>query len=215
MPTQPAPPEPNPLAAQRAENREHARGILRRFIDIGANIADSLDPGPSDPSLPPLRPDIEAARAYDHVARAVRQAIMLADKLAEPLPPEPPEPAPESAPEPHPETNAAARTRILREVGDVIRQCANGERVEKLETELLERLDAPEHQDQLADRPIETIIAGIRRDMGLGAVPLTGPWKRPTPGIDEFARFAPASPTAPPTAHGDRPVPFLHGKHDP
>ncbi len=213
MSTQAAPPEQDALAAQRAENREHYRRILRRFMDVGANIADALDPGPPDPALPPLRPDIEAAHAYHHVARAVRQAIMLADKLAEPLPP----PTPANPP-------ATARTPVLREVGGTAHQAARPERAESaraeaLETERSERLEALERVEDLPDRPVEDLVLDIRRDLAAAAVPFLGPVnRRAPPGLDAIARFAPAPPVATPFSQpggATRPAPFLHGKHDP
>ncbi len=150
MSAQPAPVGPQPLAARRAENREHYRDILRRVIDHGAVIVEALDPAFTDP--------IAAAAAYHDVARAIRQGIMLADKLAEPIP-EPREPSQTAAPEPgrnpsvHQRQDATGQTR--------------SEPPEPLEALERERMEAPEPAEQLPDRSVEDIILGIRRALGL------------------------------------------------
>ena len=145
----PAPPaDPNPLAALRAENREHYRAILRRVIDHGAIIVEALDPAFTDP--------VALAAAYHGVARAIRQGIMLADKLAEPIP-EPREPSQAATPEPT-RTEPAEAPKPER---------LEAPKPERLEAPERERLEAPEPPDQLPDRPIEDILLDIRRALGL------------------------------------------------
>ena len=144
MPAQPAPAEPTPLAAQRAENREHYCAALRRIIDRGVAIIEALDPADGDP--------VATARAYHDVARDIRQGIMLADKLAAPIP------VPRAEPDP--------RQRIARELQGAIREATTGETAETLERELRERLESPEMAEQLDDRPVEDIILDLRRSFG-------------------------------------------------
>ncbi len=162
MPAPPAPAEPNPLAAQRAENREHYRDILRRVIGHGALIIEALDPAFNDP--------VAVAAAYHDVARAIRQGIMLADKLAEPIP-EPREPPQPINPEP---------TRHRQHAAEPTRS----EPAEPLERE---RIEPPEPADQLPDRPVEDIILDIRRALGL--LPIAWP-RRTVPTFEPRAALA-------------------------
>ena len=182
MSAQAAPPEPRPLAAQRVENRERFRAILCRVIDVGANLVESIDPGPqAEPSNFPSKYRTDAAHAYHHVARDIRQGIMLADKLATPIP-EPRPASPIASAEP-----VIPRPRPVREAGEVIR----GEAAETLERESLEWLDPLEPAEELDDRPAEHIIADICQTFGLGDLPLTGLWQG---GTDDATRpaFRPA-----------------------
>ncbi len=77
----------------------------------------------------------------------------------------------------------AARKRIIRKVEDVIqREAPNPSEQETLRAELLDRLDRPDFEDEIAGRPIDEVITDIVRDLGL-ASPDAGPpaWKRRTP----------------------------------
>ena len=174
--------EPQSLAAQRVENRERFCAILCRVIDRGADIIEALDPS-TDAG--------EAARAYHQVARDIRQGIMLADKLAAPIPESRPASGIAAA------NRVAARKRIIREVQDTIHQTTRGEAAENLEYELLERLDAPELEDELVNRPVEDIIVDICRDFGLRSNPIPTTWKRRTPpDVDAMAELAAALPAS-------------------
>ncbi len=167
-----AAPEPNPLAAHRAENREHFVRVLRRLVDSGASIADSLAYSSEDPCT--------VATTHHHVARAIRQGIMLADTLAAPIPEpsQPPEPPAEQPTREHP--NAAT-------------PAARSEPADHLQRERPEQLDRPERQDPLPDRAPEDILLDLRRDLARATVPLTGPWRRRTPPrIDEIEAAAAA-----------------------
>ena len=53
---------------------------------------------------------------------------------------------------------------------------------EALGNELLERLDAPDLEDDIAGRPVAAVIADICRDLGLASIPNARVWKRRTPG---------------------------------
>ena len=197
--TQPPEPEQPTHAAQRARQLR----LLDRTLDIAAARLERLDP--TAPDAPDL-PDAEAAVIYEKLTRSMRLGILLADKLAEPIP----EPK-----QLDPAARTAARKRIIRDVEDVINERAGTpERVENLERELLERLDAPDMELELATRTAEAIAADLCRDFGLRA----SNWKRRIPPeIDLLAEFA----AAPPESLGENQTrlgrlnPFLGGKHDP
>ncbi len=196
-------PEQQPThAAQRARQLR----LLDRSLDIAAARLERLDP--TKPDAPDL-PDAEAAVIYEKLTRSMRQGMLLADKLAEPIP------EPKSEPKLGPAARTAARKRIIRDVEDVIHERAGTpERVENLERELLERLDAPDMEVELATRPIDAIVLDLCRDLGLRASDYK---RRIPPEIDLLAEFA----AAPPESLGEnntrlgRDNPFLQGKHDP
>ena len=136
------------------------------MIDLGADLArlvhaEAQAAAGSDGQLV-----LEATVAFDRVARTVRRTVMLAMRLDEPV---------RAGPD-----RVAARKRIIREVEDAI-QRAPGEGGEDLEGELLERLDSPDLDDDIAGRPVAEIVADILRDLGLAAMPGTRPWKRRRP----------------------------------
>ncbi len=199
MSATPSTPEPTAHAAQRARQLR----LLDRALDIGAARLERLDP--TKPDAPDL-PDAEAAVIYDKLTRSMRQSILLSDKLAAPIPePKKLDPA----------ARTAARKRIIRDVEDVINERAGTpERVENLERELLERLDAPDMEVELATCSVDAIVLDLCRDLGLRASDYK---RRIPPEIDLLAEFA----AAPPESLGKnntrlgRDNPFLQGKHDP
>ncbi len=161
--------------------------------------ATQRDPTPQPAPAPtpdvPI-PDIliTLAAAFDRIARAVRRSIALARSLADPVPPA-------RDPAQH---RAAVRKRILREVEDVIQRTVPGfgqaasddaasakfgvnaadaddDSAEALTTELHDRLDAPDLDDDISHRPVADVITEICRDLGLAALPGAHPWKRRTP----------------------------------
>ena len=79
------------------------------------------------------------------------------------------------------EPRTAARRQILREVEDAIHRHAGAAEADALREELLDRLDSPELEDEVGDRPVAAIIAEICRDLGLAAPPGADPWKRRGP----------------------------------
>jgi hypothetical protein len=72
------------------------------------------------------------------------------------------------------------RRRIIRDVEDTIQRTTGPAEAETLHAELLDRLDAPDLDDDIENRPIGDVIADICRDLGLAALPGTHPWKRRT-----------------------------------
>jgi hypothetical protein len=75
----------------------------------------------------------------------------------------------------------SARRRIIRAVEDAIQRDAPDDEADSLHAEFLERLDAPDIEDDIADRPVAEIIADICHDLGLAPFPALRLWKRRTP----------------------------------
>jgi hypothetical protein len=102
----------------------------------------------------------------------MRRTVILAHKLTEPE-------KPPSGPQNRDRT--AARKRIIREVEDTIQRKTKGDEAERLHAEFVERLDAPDLDDDIAHRPVAGIIKDICRDLGVEDLPGAHPWKRRTP----------------------------------
>jgi hypothetical protein len=66
-----------------------------------------------------------------------------------------------------------ARRQIARGVEDAIAREAEGEPADRLRERLTERLDSPDWEDLLEDRPAEEVIAIICRGLGLDPVRMT------------------------------------------
>ncbi|HEY0205118.1 MAG TPA: hypothetical protein VGC15_13330 [Acetobacteraceae bacterium] len=139
-------------------------------------------PQPMDaPSTPPPTPDLPAANAlirtaaaFNQIARCVRRCVALAQTLDHPK-------QPARIPAQH---RTAARKRILRAVEDAIQRPPDAPDLDDPDTlhaELLDRMDAPDLDDDIASRPVEDIIRDILRDLGIAALMGTRPWKRRTP----------------------------------
>ncbi len=202
MASHPTPPEPDTTAAQQAEHTQHHRAILNELIDMGADLARLVhqqahsqaaakpanDHAPPDPTI-----------AFDRIARAIRRTITLAQNLAGPVQPR--------AAGQH---RLAARKRIIRDVEDAIQRTPQAARngAESLHAELLDRLDAPDLDDDVAHRPIAGIIADICRDLGLAAQSGAQPWKRRTPEDIEALCARAASLSRPPFATITPPQPI-------
>jgi hypothetical protein len=178
---QPAPPKPQSLADQYAEDAQYYRRLLHGVLEIGATLANLL-PEQVQSATPSAERVPEIARvaiAFDRIARTIRRTITLARKVAEPIAPT------AERPDQH---RAAARRRIIREVEDVIQRTPQDADAETLHAELLDRLDGPDLDDDIANRPIADIIADICRDLGLAAMPGTHPWKRRT--VEDLAALS-------------------------
>ncbi len=111
----------------------------------------------------------EATVAFERVARAVRRTIRMARWLDEPV----------RAFDAR--ARVAARKQIIRAVEDRIDRVVDEDRAECAHAELLERLDAPELDDDIAGRPVGEIIADIVRDLGLETWSGHRPWVRRRP----------------------------------
>ncbi len=148
---------------QRRELAEFFGRVMRRAVEVGANLTDQMDPAarakPDDPEsdAPKTTATIDLAHAYDLVTRSMRRSIAVAMHLAEPL---------ASLQATHQRT--AARTRILREVDeDIDLRAPDRDQAESLRAELRERIDGPDIEETILTRPLEEIIREIRRDLGL------------------------------------------------
>ena len=123
---------------------------------------------------------------FDRIVRRVSKAMLLFRELAKPLPLQ----------------NAArrrliARQTVIRVVEDNIHRHAPEDEADALHTEMLDRLDTLDIDEDLATRPVADIIADICRDLGLAAVPGNDPWKRRTPAdVATLNARAAASPGA-------------------
>ena len=156
--------DPDDAAGRVAQDACHYRGVLRELIDMGADLARLVHQQAEQAVVPAA----EAAVAFERITRAVRRSILLAQKLDEPAR------APGA-------DRWTARRRVIRAVEDAIQREADEGDSESLHAEFLDRLDGPDLEDDLGDRPVGEIIADICHDLGLGAMPGTHPWKRRSP----------------------------------
>jgi len=197
------PVEPHTNPGPQAEDDQFYREILHGLIEVGAELvrhlpqqaaAQAQAPQQHPAPQPAPAPSSDAvAIAYDRISRAVRRCIALARSLNDPAHP-PKHPAPD---------RTAARKRILRAVEDTLgrqdyddsyRVC---DPTEVLHAELLDRMDAPDLDRDIANRPIDDIIKDILRDLGLAALPGTRPWKRRTPADIAELNARAAAPSRP------------------
>ena len=187
MSSTPSRPEPADRANQRDEDAQYYRGILQELIEMAADIARAVHrqataetgnaPSTEQAAKPAAAPTPDPTIAFDRIARTLRRTIALARKLSDPARPAPSERAAAQAAE----RRLAARKQIIREVEDTIQRRSNGAEAEALHSEFYERLDDPELDDDLDQRPVAEIIKDICRDFGIEHFPGTHPWKRRTP----------------------------------
>ncbi len=150
--------------------------VLDRMMEIGVDLLDmvhqeakALVEATQTDALPHPAPTDDLSLAYERITRSVRRNIMLAKKLAEP--------SPAAAP-----NNIAARKRIIREVEDAIEGNATDQgEAETLQAELLDRLDSPDLEDEIAHRTIPEIVTDMCRDLGIAGLYGHHPWRRRTP----------------------------------
>ncbi len=155
------------------------RQVLHELIEIGTDLARTLhrqaapESNVSPSAVPAAAPTPDPTIAFDRIARTLRRTIALARKITDPAPQGP---AAQAA-----ERRRIARKQIIREVEDTIQRETDGAEANALHAELHERLETIDCDDDIDNLPIAEIIALIRRDLGLGALPGTHPWKRRTP----------------------------------
>ncbi len=181
MSSTPTLPDPADRASQRDEDTQYYRQVLHELIEIGTDLARALhrQAAPESNNQPNSASSAEPASdptiAFDRIARTLRRTIALARKLTDPAPPR----AAERRADRSNECRLAARKQIIREVEDTIQRRSNG--AEALHAEFYERLDDPDLDDDLDQRPVAEIIKDICRDFGIEHFPGTHPWKRRTP----------------------------------
>ena len=158
-----------PITAQPADRTAHHRDVLDGLIDLGHELAREIVGQTKSHRLPAA----DAAIAFDRITRSVRRCIALYRKLAEPI---------------RTVDRIAARKRIIRAVEDAIQREADSPEAESLREELLDRLDTPDLDDDIDNRPVADIITEICRDLGIDILPGAHPWKRRTPTRRTYRR---------------------------
>ena len=134
--------------------------VLDTLIALGEDLARQVHAAAGkDLSLD------DATVAFDRIARAVRRTVALSRRLAE---------------APARDRTVAARREIIRRVEDAIILAPQGNKP-ALHAEFHERLDAPELDDEIGDRPATAVITDILRDLGLASPQGQAPWPRRTP----------------------------------
>jgi hypothetical protein len=161
--------DPSAILDQQAEDDAFYAAALKEMVAMGLEIgrivhqqviAQSID-SPHSPI------DDQSTVSYDRVFRAVRRGIMLAKRLKDPEPVR---------------KQAAARRQVARDVGNAIKSQAKSPKdAENLYADLRDRLDTPDFEEDLENRPIQDIIDEIRKDLGL----------KPSPA-NPVARIAPS-----------------------
>jgi hypothetical protein len=157
--------------------------VLRHFVEVGdefvgmlhqearlvAKAQAELAEGTFDPQTAPIQaPQSDLLGAYQDITRSARRSIMLYQKLF----------APKKSPSA--QNRTAARRKIIRDVEDAIEANAPDGKEAKLHAELLERLECPELDLEIANRPIAEIVTDITRDLGITGLHGSHPWKRRT-----------------------------------
>jgi hypothetical protein len=160
--------ETDTKTAQGGEDAAYYRQVLHGLIDAGADLARLVHQQvvAQVEAAPTEAVGADVGVTFERIARTVRRCILLAQRLDEPA---------------AGSQRVAARRRIIRAVEDAIERDARGDAAESLHAEFLERLDAPDIEDDIVDRPVAEIIADICRDLGLAALPGVQPWKRRSP----------------------------------
>ena len=159
-------PDPGPTSAHR-DARYLA--VLDTLLEVSASIARRLQQQADAPD-PPTQANSALVEDFERLSRAVRRNMLLARHIQSPA-------AADPAPAPH----THARKQIIRGVEDAIHHKVPGEHAETLHAELLERLDAPDFDEDIGHRPIPDIITDICRDLGLNNASGLNLYKRRTP----------------------------------
>ena len=168
-PADPIQPAPACTPEEATEDAQHRR-VLSLLIDLGAALAQEIAQTPSDPVT-------DRAEAFERVSRATRRAILVARHVAQQIAHRPAPAAPLTAAQ----RRTTARARLLREVQDTIQTKARPADADALRAELIDRIDAPELDADLLNRPTADLIAEFLRDLGLAHPPGARPIGRRTP----------------------------------
>jgi hypothetical protein len=197
QPTAPDRPHPTPQADPGPASDAHPhRAILDDLIALATNVArhihNQIVAEPDRTATPDL------ATAFDRVARGVRRTILLCQHLDTPPKPQ--------------VTRTIARKKIIRYVEDEIARITDApETAEPLREALRERLDEPDLDDDIANRPIREVIEEICRDLGISDDCGLNLWQ--PRGATELAalRDLATRPTPPPTPPTPRPLQIHRG----
>jgi hypothetical protein len=158
----PTPAEPETQGDQAQRTQRHLR-VLDEMVEISLDVmrqVQTLVHAEVETAIRRDQPAREFTVALERVSRTIRRTILLAQKIAQPA----------KAPAVHPvKDRVAARKQIIRTVEDLIDRDAPADEAESLHAELLDRLDSPDLEYDIANRPVEDIIVEMRRDLGLAA----------------------------------------------
>ena len=141
------------------------QSALAIVLDVGTSLVQELK-APSPDQTP-----VQRAHAFPNLATAIRRTIILSRDIAK-------TPQSKTAPERH---RATARKDIIRSVEDTIDQKADPADTGALRIELLERVDQPEFDADLAHRSRADLIQELCRDLGLANRPFIASFARRTP----------------------------------
>jgi hypothetical protein len=174
--------------AQATTRAARHQDVFDDLIDLGHELVRLVVDHAKTGATPPPT----AAIAYERITRSIRLSALLSRKFDEPV---------------QTVDRVATRKRIIRVVEDAIQRHDDVHEAEHLQAELHERLDTPDLEDELGDRPVEDIIADIIRDLGLAASPGAHPWKRRTPAeIAELCTRAAQTPGHTATRTANKPL---------
>ena len=201
-------PFPPTAPDQPAEIDADCLAMLRSLADLGMELAcalqaNALAQAKAATALGKPVPDSSVA-AFDRTARCVRRTVLLLRHAARPLAQR------EGSSVSH---RTAARKRILRAVQDTIgREAETGEQAERLNGELLERMESLELDDDIAHSPLSDIILDIARDLGLAAqAGLPPAVRRRTADVAALCAWAAAPPGTPACDLPPLPTPHAWG----
>jgi hypothetical protein len=174
MTPNPIPTEPDTAADPHAERRQRNLLAVDGLIDMGVDLTRLVQTqahAEVETAQRLCEPAPDFTVPYARMSGSVRQSVMLSEKLM--LPVKAARPA---------QDRVAVRKQIIRVVEDSIEGDAPAEHAARLRAEFMERLESPELEAELGDRPVEDIIADIRRDLGIAERAGARRWKRRTPG---------------------------------
>jgi hypothetical protein len=156
--------------------------ILQELLVAGSGITKLLQQDISNrattmiraagPDVLPHKTLLDLTIPYERLSRAIRRNIMLAEDIAKPIK--------ETAAARTEQRQNAARKQIIRAVEDTIALKAPDDAATALKREFRERLDGPDIDDDIEDRPVPAIIADIIKDLGLACPPGNHPALRRT-----------------------------------
>jgi hypothetical protein len=143
------------------EALSHNQDVLNDLVDLGHELAKLI----VEQVKTRIMPGATAALAFERITRCVRRCAWLVRELAKKT-----------------TDRVAARKQIIRTVEDSIQRTADHpDDAESLHAELRERLDSPDLEDEIDNRPVIEIIADICRDLGIAHSPGSHPWARRIP----------------------------------
>ena len=136
--------------------------MLLNLVDLGHRLAQLVVAQAESGAIPAAK----ASTAFDGVTRSIRRCAWLAHHLTD---------------QAKTIDRVVARKQIIRTVEDTIQRHAEEPEADTLREELMDRLDTPDLEDEIGNRPIDEIIIDIVRDLGLAAAAGNHPWQRRTP----------------------------------